>query len=239
VLQQTLSLIAFPIAALLIGGTVAAFWPPNRRLQSYFQHFAAGVVFAALAGEVLPDLVKTHPTPAFIVVGFTIGVLVMLAIRWLVENKLTSGSQEAENPNSLILVVSIDLLIDGLLLGVGISLGEATGILLAIALTTEILFLGLSIASSMLQSGARKGKIITTVGVVALPLLVGGLLGSYVFSGIHHNGMVMVLSFAAAALLYLVTEELLVEAHEIPETAFSTSTFFIGFLLLYLLEVIY
>jgi ZIP family zinc transporter len=36
-------------------------------------------------------------------------------------------------------------------------------------------------------------------------------------------------------LLYLVTEELLVEAHETKDTAFATSMFFVGFLLFLLL----
>jgi ZIP family zinc transporter len=37
-------------------------------------------------------------------------------------------------------------------------------------------------------------------------------------------------AFGLMALLYLVTEELLVEAHEKPETAWGTALFFIGFL---------
>jgi ZIP family zinc transporter len=38
------------------------------------------------------------------------------------------------------------------------------------------------------------------------------------------------------ALLYLVTEELLVEAHEVPDRPWVTATFFAGFLVLLLLE---
>jgi ZIP family zinc transporter len=40
-----------------------------------------------------------------------------------------------------------------------------------------------------------------------------------------------VLSFGLAALMFLVTEELLVEAHEEPETPLSPAMFFVGFLL--------
>ena len=47
-----------------------------------------------------------------------------------------------------------------------------------------------------------------------------------------------VLAFGVAALLYLVTEELLVEAHEVPETALVTSIFFVGFLLLLLIDLL-
>ena len=43
-------------------------------------------------------------------------------------------------------------------------------------------------------------------------------------------------AFGLIALLYLVTEELLVEAHEAPEGPIVTSMFFIGFLALLMLE---
>ncbi|MDI9708957.1 hypothetical protein QM281_17785 [Acinetobacter baumannii] len=36
--------------------------------------------------------------------------------------------------------------------------------------------------------------------------------------------------------MYLVTEELLVEAHEVPETPFATAAFFIGFIVFFLIE---
>jgi ZIP family zinc transporter len=45
----------------------------------------------------------------------------------------------------------------------------------------------------------------------------------------------LILSFGLAALLFLVTEELLVEAHKEPETPISTALFFIGFLAFLLL----
>jgi ZIP family zinc transporter len=50
--------------------------------------------------------------------------------------------------------------------------------------------------------------------------------------------MELVLSFGLAALLFLVVEELLVEAHEVPETPLITSTFFAGFLLFLVLGIV-
>mgnify|MGYP000439235608 CR=1 FL=1 len=46
----------------------------------------------------------------------------------------------------------------------------------------------------------------------------------------------MTAGFGTAALLYLVTEELLVEAHEKPDTPLISSMFFVGFLALLTLE---
>jgi ZIP family zinc transporter len=43
-------------------------------------------------------------------------------------------------------------------------------------------------------------------------------------------------AFALIALLYLVTEELLIEAHEVEDTAWMPAAFFVGFLAVVLCE---
>ena len=45
-LGDVLPFLAIPAVAAVLGGVVAAFRPPGRRLQSVIQHFAGGVVFA-------------------------------------------------------------------------------------------------------------------------------------------------------------------------------------------------
>ena len=46
------------------------------------------------------------------------------------------------------------------------------------------------------------------------------------------------MSFGVAALLYLVTEELLTEAHEVDETPLLTAMFFVGFIGLLMIEML-
>jgi ZIP family zinc transporter len=50
--------------------------------------------------------------------------------------------------------------------------------------------------------------------------------------------MEAVLAFAAASFLYLVTEELLKEAHEVREAPWMTALFFAGFIGLLLLDMV-
>lgn len=76
---QALTLVAFPVAAAAGGTAVSILRPPGPRLVSAIQHFAAGVVVAALAGEVLPSLREEGNLP-YAVLGFTAGVIVMLAM---------------------------------------------------------------------------------------------------------------------------------------------------------------
>ena len=203
----------------------------------YLQHFAAGVVFAAAAGEVLPEIMHEHSTFALIV-DFALGVAAMLGIQWLTERLEQREESKTEQPTRLMLVVGIDLLIDGLLVGVGFAAGAKVGLLLTIALTLEILFLGLSTAAELSEAGATRGRVIIATAGLGLIVAVGAVAGVTLLSGLSGTALEMVLSFGAAALLYLVTEELLVEAHEIPDTPLITAAFFVGFLVLFVIEMI-
>lgn len=236
-LQGVFVFILLPVVAIIVGGVVAAFSPPGPQLQSYLQHFAAGVVFAAAAGEVLPEIM--HERSAFaLIVGFALGVAAMLGIKWLTERLEQREASKTEQPTRLMLVVGIDLLIDGLLVGVGFAAGAKIGLLLTIALTLEILFLGLSTAAELTEAGATRGRVILTSAGLGLLVAVGAAVGVTLLNGLSGIALETVLSFGAAALLYLVTEELLVEAHEIPDTPLITASFFVGFLVLFVIEMI-
>ena len=76
----------------------------------------------------------------------------------------------------------------------------------------------------------------TTAGLTAL-LLAGAVAGTLAAGALSGGALAGLLAFGVAALLYLVTEELLVEAHETEDTPLATATFFAGFLALLLLEM--
>jgi hypothetical protein len=70
-------------AAGILGGIVALFWTPSIRARSAIQHFAAGLVIAAVASDVIPE-VERIGTAAGILAGFAAGGLVMLFAGFLV-----------------------------------------------------------------------------------------------------------------------------------------------------------
>lgn len=190
------------------------------------QHFAAGVVFAAAAGEILPDL-KHSGAAIPVLIGGAVGVAVMLGVKAL-ENR-------AKGTLGLMTTVGVDMLIDGLVLGLGFAAGAKEGFLLTVALTLEVLFLGIVVAAELGDGSSSRLRVIgVTAGLVAL-MPVGALLAipaatfpTSVLTGFFAFGLI--------ALLYLVTEELLVEAHEVPDRPWMTAMFFVGFLILLLLE---
>lgn len=230
---EILRFAAIPVVATLVGGAIAARRAPSPRTRSMIQHFAAGVVLAAVAGEVVPELLHHH-SPVPTAIGFALGVAAMLGVKAL------TGGEEAEeqrSPRRMLTVVGIDVSIDGLLIGVGFAAGAKQGMLLTIALTLEVLFLGVATCTALRRSGVGEGRAIASVAGLAGLLLVGATAGALLQSVLTGHVLVGVLGFSSAALLYLVVEELLVEAHEVPETPLSTAVFFLGFLVLFLVEM--
>ncbi len=215
-----------PVIAAVLGAVVAAFRRPGATMTSAIQHFAAGVVFAAAAGEVLPDL--KHSSSLWpIVVGGGAGIGTMLLFKELGER--TNGQ------TGLAALVAFDLFIDGLVLGLGFTASAKAGLLLTIALTLEVLFLGLSLAAELGEAALSRSRSVAVVGSAALLLPVGAVAASGI-ARLSPSLLTGFLAFGLIALLYLVTEELLVEAHETPDRPWVTALFFIGFLLLLVLE---
>lgn len=85
---------------------------------------------------------------------------------------------------------------------------------------------------------ASRAQIIAIPSGLALALAVAAIAGFVVAGRLTGPLFTIVLAFGAAALLYLVTEELLVEAHEVPETSLTIAMFFVGFLALFVIEMI-
>lgn len=110
-----------------------------------------------------------------------------------------------------------------LVIGIGFAAGARAGVLIAVALTLEMLFLGLATAASLLADGAGHGRVLAFTAALAPVLAIGAALGTTLLSGLTGGGLGAVLAFGCAALLYLVTEELLIEAHEVVETPLVTS----------------
>jgi ZIP family zinc transporter len=132
-------------------------------------------------------------------------------------------------PLGLIVVSGVDILVDGLTVGAGLSFGGHLGFLLAIGIAVELSLLGLTVARELGGTGNRWRPFLLT-SLYAGVLLVGGGLGLLVLGRLPELATTEVLAFGAAALLYLVTEELLVEAHEAEDPAHNTLILFAGFI---------
>ncbi|KEQ29581.1 transporter [Pedobacter antarcticus 4BY] len=237
---KELGLTCIPVALLIAGGVSVLYRKPNAAVQSIILHFAAGVVFSVVAVELLPDMIKIHK-PIAIIAGFIMGIASMLLIKWYtakLELKEAGNKGDQLLPWGMLTAIGIDILLDGLLLGIGFAAGAKEGMLLALALAMECLSLGLAISSSLLKLQMKGRKILLILMGLSVLFVMGAAIGFFV---LHYTGdkvLEVVLSFGSAALLFLVTEELLVEAHEQKDSPFYTAAFFAGFLIFMILGII-
>ncbi|WP_371423159.1 ZIP family metal transporter [Tardiphaga sp.] len=223
-LQYTL----IPVLAVICGAVWASWRRPSASFTSAMQHLAAGVVFAAAAAEILPQVLH-QASPMATLIGGSLGVAAMLALK--------AFEGRTKGPVALLGAIGIDILIDGLVLGLAFIAGAKAGMLLTVALTLEVLFLGITLTAEIRETIESRLKTVVIVISMAVLLPVGALIATpvAVLSPVVVTGF---LSFGLMALLYLVTEELLAEAHEKPDSPLISAMFFVGFLVLLLIEEI-
>ena len=235
-LQILLPSILIPTAAGILGGIVASFWVPGLQARSAVQHFAAGLVIAAVASDLIPEVEKTG-TPVGILSGFAAGGLVMIGLKWLVLRFERKEKTRGKAPLGLAAAAAADTLVDGAIISAGFSTSRDLGTLLAIALAAELFFLTLSVGSEFHKDKARRWQgLAVTTGISSL-LMIGALASFFLLRGVSDATVAVFLSFGAAALIYLIAEELLVESIEAEESLFSTAMLFAGFLVVLALKL--
>ena len=235
-LWQIISFALFPLIAAIVGAVIAARHPPGAGMRSNIQHLAAGVVFSVVAVEILPDV--THRQhPLLLTIGFSLGVALMLGLEWYSGHaeKGEGGDANSSSNLSLFAALGLDVFLDGLLIAISFKAGANAGKLLALALSVELLSTALALSSTLSRQGISFMRNVGTNAAIFSLLVVGAAVGAWFSPYLEGVILDLILSFGLAALLFLVTEELLVEAHKEPETPFSTALFFIGFLAFLLL----
>ncbi len=157
---------AAPAIGMAAGGALAVWSRPGKTVRSYIQHLAAGIVFAAVGVEILPDLMR-RGHPFAVSCGFALGVGAMLAIRASSRRAESSSNAGPGLPWGLIGAVSVDIFVDGILVGVGFVIGARQGILLTVALTGCAISLGLATAVSVLRLNTSSRRAIAVTSAIA------------------------------------------------------------------------
>jgi zinc transporter, ZIP family len=236
--SSSLPYILLAAGAGLLGGVISLFWKPNVNMRSAIQHFAAGAVLAAVAANVIPEVERLGTLPG-IVGGFVAGVLVMIALKWVVvRSEHSQGKQKNKFPVGLAAAAAVDTLIDGMLISAGFSANAELGFLLAVALALELLFLTMSVGVELHDGKFLWWQSLAVTGGIAVLLLIGAFSAAFFLADVSEAILAVFLSFGAAALIYLIAEELLVENIEAEKSLFPTLTLFSGFLGLLVLKLL-
>jgi ZIP family zinc transporter len=130
------------------------------------------------------------------------------------EEIMTIQSPTAAFPTALVTAIAIDSALDGLLIGIAIAAGPSTGPMLSASLAVEMSFLGLTLAAALYGRSLSSSLPAAVLGPTVL--LLGSFAGGALATTFADSPVLLagLLGFGTSSLLFMVAEELLLEAHE-------------------------
>ncbi|HKK29800.1 MAG TPA: ZIP family metal transporter [Alphaproteobacteria bacterium] len=224
---------------------------PSERVRDMLLGFAAGVMLSASffsliipSLEVSRELYGTGLIPALIaVVGILLGMGAIGFLNWKMPHEhFTSGREGPPAPLLrriwlFIIAITIHNFPEGLAVGVGFGSGDIdNGISLATGIGLQNAPEGLAVAVSLIGVGYSRAKAVLYATITGLVEPVGGLLGASVVS-ISEPLLPWGLVFAAGAMLYVISHEIIPETHRRGFQTEATTGLAIGLVVMLFLDV--
>lgn len=256
--MQTFWGILIPFLGTALGAACVFFMKKvlSDAVQRSLTGFAAGVMVAASVWSLLIPAIeqsagmgKLSFLPAFL--GFWLGILFLLALDHIIPH-LHANSAQAEGPKSrlqrttmMVLAVTLHNIPEGMAVGLSFALaaqhaGEGAALSGALALALGIGIQnfpeGAAISLPLRQEGLSAGRAFLYGSASGVVEPVFGIL-VVLAAGTIQPLMPWLLSFAAGAMMYVVVEELIPEAHLGEHSNTGTLGVMAGFLLMMVLDV--
>ena len=210
-----MGLAALPALANFLGGALAEVFRVSGRALSLALHVAAGIVLAVVGLELMPEALEASP-PWVPLVAFVAGGAAFIGLdRFIgyVQGRLGSN-EEQSGALAIFGGVALDLFSDGVMIGTGTVLNPALGLLLALGQMPADVPEGFAAVATLRNAGVgRKQRLLMAAGF-AVPILVGAALGFLALRDAPEVVTLSVLALTGGALVAVVVEEMVTEAHE-------------------------
>lgn len=225
-----------------IGGLIGVFSKRNsNKFLSFVLAFASGLMLAVICFDLIPESINISSIYATIL-GIVLGIFLMIICDNLVQkifNKKDNVKLQSKNNINIGLlktgiIVSIGLALhnipEGLAIGSGFDSSTSLGLSLAIAICLHDIPEGISMAVPMKNGGMHPIKVMFYVILSGIATGFGALIGALV-GNISKQVIAVCLSFAAGAMLYIVTGELIPEANQLYKGRITALGNMLGFII--------
>jgi ZIP family zinc transporter len=202
--------------------------------------FAAGIMLAASLFSLIVPAIQTGGIRRT-VIGIVLGTaFLVIAERLTPHLHWVAGIKgPATHLSSLwlfILAMTIHNFPEGLAVGVGFGEGSVkAGTALAIGIGLQNIPEGLAVAFPLLRSGSTRGKAFLIALLTGLVEPIGGLIGVTVVS-FGQSLLPYALAFAAGAMLFVISEEIIPETHSRGNDRQATFGLILGFIVMMVLD---
>lgn len=227
---------AVPAAANFAGGLVAEFVPVSGRSLSLALHLATGIVIGVVGLELAPEAFSARPLYAPLG-SFVAGAAVFLAIEHAIEAHITGRSGEG-GPWSIFGAVSLDLFSDGVMIGTGTVIDPQLGLLLALGQAPADAPEGFAAIAAFKNGDTKRLQRVSLGAAFVVPIIVGATLGYWGLRDAPFLAQASVLALTGGTLLAVVIEDVVPQAHVMPDSRLAAGAVVVGFALFALLSVL-
>ena len=232
---------AFGASALLVGALIAYAGTPSRRLIAVIMALGSGLLIGSVAFELVDEALEMTDV-AWVGVYTLIGAATFTAGDWWLgrrgggQRKDPGGAQADGSPLAIVFGSVLDGIPESFVLGLTVLQGQVS-VALLVGILHSNLPEGLGSSSGLRIAGwPRKRVVIMWVIVIAVAGVSAGL-GYALLDPTHGHTGAFAQSFAAGALLAMITDTMLPEAYRV-EGSLTGSLVAIGFAISLVLSAI-
>ena len=237
ILKTTILGLFFGTFGTTLGGIIGVIIKKNsNKFLSFILAFASGLMMSIICFDLIPEALGISSI-INVIIGIIIGIIVMIFCDIIVQKKFNTNKRFEKNENTLLktgIIVSIGLAIhnfpEGLAIGSGFEASMKLGLSLALAICLHDIPEGISMAVPMKNGGMKISKVIFYVILSGITTGIGAFFGAIVGS-ISQEVISICLSFAAGAMLYIVSGELIPESNQLYHGKMTAIGNMIGFII--------
>jgi len=210
---------------------------PNRTVSAALQ-FAAGIISALVAFTLMPPAVRMGPA-VWVVIAFFVGGALQVMLEYYSARRTAARGADQGGPASLGLYIGIlvDLVIDGMVIGIGSTLTLGTGVLLALGLAVSTVPLAfVTIATAKRQGMPAEQRRLLAYSFVAC-MVGGALIGFGPFRQAALEVRLVLIALGSGFLITTVTQSLIPEANREGEPSFA-GVLYVGGVSIYALSTL-
>lgn len=196
--------------------------------------FAAGIMVGLSTFSLIPHAIETGSILS-VVAGFMVGGIFLWLVDMAIPHIHKIDSEEGDKLNSfkkmgyfIAIGIALHNLPEGLSIGASTGISMNVGIIIAVSIGIHNIAEGLSIAVPLKISGVKQSQIVFTTVFAGLFTVIGTLIGLLMVN-ISANVISFSLSFAAGAMIYICSDELIPESHKL-HSNLSNAGIMIGFI---------
>jgi ZIP family zinc transporter len=207
-------------STLVIGAVLALLFHISTRWIGAIMAFGAGVLISAVAFDLVQEASNTATVDWPVYLGIFVGCGVFFGGDWLIsrsgggDRKDPTGAQKDGSALAIVLGSVLDGIPESMVIGLTIFQGGAVGAAYLIAVFISNLPESISSTSGLIKGGWKTSRILWMWIAITLVSGLASLAGYGLFQHSSPNVVAFVLTFAAGAILTMLSDTMMPEAYE-------------------------